>query len=52
MEKVIVLVMVFISIGLLIWYIVRTFKDKGSCCGCERANNCDKANIDVENEDR
>lgn len=40
MEKIIVLVIVFSSIGLLIWKIIKSFKGKDSCCGCGGCNKC------------
>lgn len=41
MEKIIILAIVFSSIGLLIRSIIRAFKGKDSCCGCGGCNKCD-----------
>jgi hypothetical protein len=42
MEKIIILAIVFASIGLLIWNIIRIFKGKDSCCGCADSKVCEK----------
>ncbi|MCD4779529.1 MAG: FeoB-associated Cys-rich membrane protein [Candidatus Omnitrophica bacterium] len=40
MEKIIVLTVIFVSIGFLIRYFMRSFKSEGPCFGCEDHCRC------------
>jgi hypothetical protein len=42
MEKIIILAIVFTSIGLLVWNVIRSFKGKNSCCDCGNVEVCMK----------
>jgi len=42
MEKMVVVTIVFVSIGFLIWHLVRSFKSKGSCYRCGDCSKCDR----------
>ena len=42
MEKIVLLIIAFACIALFIWNIIRVFKGKDSCCGCENTTECGK----------
>ena len=42
MEKMVVVTIVFVSIGFLIWHLVKSFESKGSYCRCYDCSKCDR----------
>jgi hypothetical protein len=45
MEQAAVLLIVFVSIGLFIWNVVKVFKGKDSCCSCEKSKDCSEDKV-------
>ena len=50
MEKIIILAIVFSSIGFLIWKIIKSFKGKDLCRGCVNFEKCGNTSNTGEND--